>query len=140
MSKLLGNAVLIFSDNVAIGCTTTGSVTIEGQEIETTCKDNNGAYTSVIGTDRWTAEAGGIWDTEATVGVPELLAIKLAKSLIGFKMAVVNPETGNEVSGGTFFQGYARIQSITINSDLNNPAAFTVSFSGQGTWSYGTTT
>lgn len=140
MAVLIGNEILIFLDNQAIGCTTSGSVTIEGTEIETTCKDNNGAYTSKIGSDRWTAEAGGNWDTEAGVGVEELLQIKKNKSLVGFKMAVVDPTDGDEASGGLYFKGYARISNITLNSDLNSPGAFTVSFSGQGEWDYGTTT
>lgn len=140
MSKLLGNAVLFFLDEAAIGCTTSGSITIEGQEIETTCKDNNGAYSSVIGSDRWTGEVGGNWDTEAGVGVPELLAYKKNKTLIGVKMSVVNPVNGTEVSGGVYFIGYAYIQSFTLNSDLNSPASFSCSLSGSGDWNYGTTT
>jgi hypothetical protein len=138
MSKIIGNAVLIFADEVAIGCTTSGSVTIEGTEIETTCKDDNGAYSSIIGSDRWTAEASGNWETAATIGVPELLALKKNKTLIGFKMAVVTPGTTTEA--GTYFIGYAYIQSLTINSDLNAPANFSLSFSGSGDWNYGTTT
>lgn len=138
MSKIIGNAVLIFVDEVAIGCTTSGSITIDSTEIETTCKDDNGAYSALIGSDKWTGEAGGNWETAATVGVPELLALKKNKTLIGFKMAVVTPGTSTEA--GTYFIGYAYIQSLTLNADLNSPASFSISFTGSGDWSYGTTT
>lgn len=140
MSVLLGNAVLMFANGQAVGCTTGGSITIEGQEIETTCKDNNGAYTSVIGSDRWTGEIAGNFNDESSVGLEELLQFKKNKTLIGIKMAVVNPVNGNTVSGGLYFAGYARITNLTWSSDLNAPSSYTVSLGGSGDWEFGTKT
>lgn len=140
MGVLIGNAVLIFANEQAIGCTTSGSISIEGTEIETTCKDNNGAYTSVIGSDRWTGEIAGNFNDESSVGLEELLQLKKSKALIGIKMAVVNPVTGTEVSSGLYFIGYARITNLTWNAELNTPSTYTVSLGGSGDWSYGTTT
>lgn len=140
MSKIIGNAVLIFANEQAIGCATSGSITIEGQEIETTCKDNNGAYTSVIGSDKWTGEISGNFDDESSFGLPQILAIKKAKSLVGIKMAVVNPVTGTEASNGLYFIGYAYFQSVTWGGDVNAPSTYSVSLSGYGDWNYGSTT
>jgi hypothetical protein len=140
MSKIIGNAVLMFADGQPIGCATSGTITIEGTEIETTCKDNNGAFTSVIGSDKWTGEVGGNFDDESGFGLSDLLALKKSKALVGIKMAVSDPVTQAEVSGGLYFIGYARLVNLTWSSDLNAPSTYSASFSGFGDWSYGTET
>lgn len=140
MSKILGNAILMFADGAAIGCATSGSITIEGTEIETTCKDNNGAYTSVIGSDRWSGEISGNFDDASSFSLPEILAIKKSKQLVGIKMAVSNPVTNVEVSGGLYFIGYAYFQSVTWGGDVNAPSTYSVALSGSGDWNYGSET
>jgi hypothetical protein len=55
-------------------------------------------------------------------------------------MAVVNPVTGNEASGGLYFQGYAYLQTLTVDAPMNAPATVAGTFEGDGQWEYGTTT
>ena len=140
MSKIIGNAVLLFVDEQAIGCTTSATLNITGTEIETTCKDDNGAYSSVIGTDEWTMEIAGNWETTSTFGVPQLASIKYNKTLVGVKMSVVNTSTGSDLSGGLYFQGYANMTDFNIDAPLNGAATISATFKGSGAWSYGTTT
>lgn len=139
MSKIIGNRVLIYVDEQAIGCTTGATLNITGELIETTCKDNDGARTVVTGSDSWTMDFSGNWETTSTYGTDELLGIKLNKTRVGVKMSVVD-SAGSELSGGTYVTGYAYLSTLSIDTPLNSPAVVSGTFEGDGAWAYGTTT
>ena len=54
-----GNGVLVYLEGTAIGCTTGGTLTITNNQIETTCKDDDGAVTYSPGSQDWNIQVDG---------------------------------------------------------------------------------
>ena len=53
---LNGNRVLVFSDNEAIACSTGATLNLTNEQVETTCKDNDGAKTYTAGAQDWSID------------------------------------------------------------------------------------
>jgi hypothetical protein len=134
MAKIKGNSMLLYKDDVAIGCTTNSEFSSTNEEIDATCKDSDGAYDSLSGgnTAQFTADA--LYDTDATVGLSQLLAAHKDKTEIAVRMSV----TGG---GGLYIQAArAVISQLTVTSPLNAPVTYSATINVRGTWNYGTHT
>lgn len=118
MAKINGNAVLVFVNDVAIGCLTGCSMSVDLDEVITTCKDNDGAKTSLPGGVNWGIDFDGNFDTSATVGLSQLLDIVLGKTLISVRF-------GLDTSGGLYLTGSAYLSSVKWEGPLNAASKFT---------------
>jgi predicted secreted protein len=121
-----GNGVLVYVDGVAIGCTTGGTLTGTNNQIETTCKDNDGAVTYAAGSQDWNIQVDGNTKLDAPVGLPALAELWKNKETVTVRMA-----TSNTVDD-PYFEGEAFISSFTWTNPVNAPSTYSVTFSPRG--------
>lgn len=122
--KVSGNALLIYMEGVAIACTTEASFSITNEQIEVTCKDNDGAKTYTLGGQDWNFTVGGIWAFDNSA-IEDLTDAALAKTPV-----IVRFGTASE--GDFYLQGEAVITSLTGTAPLNNVATFQATFTSNG--------
>jgi predicted secreted protein len=139
MAIINGNRLLVFVDNVAIGCTDNCQLSSTKETIDVTCKDGDGARQVLSGSQAWTITATGKWDFASTLGPQALYATHKNGILVGIKMAITDID-GNEESGKSHFSGYARLNTFNVAGPLNAGATFDLTFEGDGALSIGTTT
>lgn len=131
MSKVKGNALLLYKDDVAIGCTTECEFTSTNEEIDATCKDNDGQYDSLSGNNTASITFGALYDTDATVGLSEVLSAHKNKTEIAVRMGISG-------SGGLYIQAArAVINTLSIAGPLNGVMTYNGTVNIRGTWSYG---
>jgi hypothetical protein len=133
MAKVKGNSMIIYVDDVAIGCLNDNEFNSDTEEIVATCKDNDGAKEVIAGGENWEVSFNGTYDTASANGLEELLAIKKNKTLVGLRMGVAG-------SGGLYIQGTARLLNIAVQAGLNDVVKYSGKFTGSGVWNYGTHT
>ena len=118
-----GNGVLVYLDGTAIGCTTGGTLTITNNQVETTCKDDDGAVTYAAGSQDWNIQVDGNTKLDAPVGLPALAELAMSKDTVTVRMA-----TANTVDD-PYFEGDAFISSFTWTNPVNAPSTYSVTFS-----------
>ena len=139
MAIINGNQLLVFINNVAIGCTTNCQLTSTKETIDVTCKDYNGARQVLSGSQSWNITTDGLWDFASTLGPQGLYATHFNGTRVGIKMAITDIN-GDEASGKSYFQGYALLNNYGIGGAQNAGATFSLTFEGDGPLSIGTTT
>lgn len=131
MTKIKGNALLLYVDDVAIGCLTNCEFSSTNEEIPAVCKDNDGAYDSLSGGNTAQITGDGMHETSATYGFPEIVAAHKNKTEIAIRMGVAG-------TGGSYVQAArAAINQLTWTGPLNAPVTYNFTINIRGTWSYG---
>jgi hypothetical protein len=133
MAKVKGNSMLVYVEDVAIGCLNNNEFSSTTEEIVTTCKDNDGAKQVEAGGEDWNISFEGTFETSSPTGLTDLLSIKQNKTLVGVRMGVAG-------SGGLYIQGTARLLELSISAPLNEVVTYSGNFVGNGAYSYGTHT
>lgn len=133
MSKINGNKVLVFVNDVAIGCLTGCKLDLSKSEIITTCKDNNGAKTTLLGGSEWAIDFDGNFETDSAIGFEELYDAWNADTVIAVRF-------GLDDSGGLYLTGTGRIMTLTWDGPLNAASKFTGKISPTSVLTKGTHT
>jgi hypothetical protein len=134
MSKVKGNSLLVYKDDVAIGCTTECEFSSTNEEIPAICKDNDGAYDSLSGGNTAQITFGGLYETTATVGLSQIIDTHKNKTEIAVRMGIAG-------TGGLYIQAArATIDQLTINGPVNAPISYNGTIRIRGTWTKGTHT
>jgi predicted secreted protein len=128
---LNGNDLLVYIAGVAIACTDGCTFQSDNEEINVTCKDNNGAKQVLSGSNSWSITCSGKWKFDAAYGAVDLLNAHKNKETVTIKM-------GTSTSGDTYVTGSAKINSFTWEGPLNDGATFNVTFTGTGEYTIGT--
>lgn len=131
MAIINGNQLLVFIDNVAIGCTTNCQLQSTKETIDVTCKDNNGDRQVLSGSQQWNITTSGLWDFASTLGPSQLYSSHKNGTRVGIKMAITDT-SGNPESGKSYFYGYARLNSFNVAGPLNAGSTFDLTFEGDG--------
>lgn len=130
MAVSIGNDVGLYVNNQLIGCLTENSVSLGHEQIETTCKDNNGARTFVLGGETGSFSFNGNFNPSSTYGFEDLLGIKKNKTRVGLKQY--------DTVSGLYISGYGYLLNLDWSGPLNAATVFTGTFDLDGEWSYGT--
>jgi hypothetical protein len=131
MGKVKGNSLLVYVNDVAIGCLNNNEFTSQNEEIDATCKDNDGARKVLPGGNTASITFDGTFDTDASYGLDDLLAVHKNKTAVAIRMGVAG-------TGGTYIQAAsAYLNTLTWSGPLNAATVFSGTFSIDGTWSYG---
>ena len=125
-----GNAVGLYVNNQLIGCLTNAEFTSDNEEIDATCKDNNGARSVLPGGNAWGISFEGNFNPASGYGLADLLGIHKNKTLVGVKL-----DDGTNLN----IVGYAYLNSITWVGPLNAASTFSGAFTGDGAWAYSET-
>lgn len=132
MAVVIGNSIGLYVNNQLIGCLTANSFNSTTAEIETTCKDQNGAYQFRFGTNTAELPFTGNFDPASTYGLEDLLGVHKNETLVGFKML--------DTESGLYVYGYGYIPTLSWTGDLNVASTFTGTLKVSGAWDFATTT
>jgi hypothetical protein len=132
MSVVLGNTVGVYVNNVLIGCLTNNSFSSTNEEIEVTCKDNNGARQVRGGSNSAEMPFEGNFNPAATYGFEDLVGVHKNKTLVGVKQF--------DTESGFYITGYAYLNSLEWTGPLNAASTFSGTFTVSGEWNYGSDT
>ena len=131
MARVKGNSLLVYVNDVAIGCLNNNEFTSTNEEIDATCKDNDGARSVLAGGNTASISFDGTFDTASTYGLSELLGIHKDKTSVGIRMGIAG-------SGGQYVQAAsAYLNTLSWSGPLNAATVFSGTFSISGTWTYG---
>lgn len=134
MAKIKGNSVLIYVNDVAIGCLNNCEFTSTNEEIDATCKDNDGAYDSLSGGNTSSISFDGTYDTASANGLSILLGLHLNKTEFGVRMGIAG-------TGGLYIQAARSvIDTMTWSGPLNAVTVYNGNIKIRGVWTKGTHT
>ena len=122
---ILGTFILQSIDGNTILCSTSATLTITNEEIETTCKDNEGAYTSIPGMQKWSIQIQGNIVYDNSTGVRDLQDLAMTKATTAVVFGTL--ETDDPA-----FTGNAFVSNLTLTGGQNSPATWDVTFSPRG--------
>lgn len=122
MARVKGNSLLVYVNDVAIGCLDNNEFQSTNEEIDTTCKDNDGQFTSLPGGNNATITFDGTFETSATYGWDELVLIHKNKTEVAIRMGIAG-------SGGSYIQSTsAYLNQLNWSGPLNAKTVFNGSF------------
>jgi predicted secreted protein len=127
MAIVNGNDVGLYVNNQLIGCLTGCTFTSSNEEIDVTCKDNDGARQVLAGGNTSSFSFEGNFNPASTYGFGDLLGIHSAKTLVGIKQ---------QVSTTLQVYAYGYLNEISWEGPLNAASTFSGTFAVSGTWSY----
>jgi len=116
----LGNLELVYIDDVAIGCTTQMSFSNSSEQIDATCKDNDGARQSLPGQKNSSLSISGNQVFNNTISNDDLWALWNDRTEF-----TCTRSTG--VVGDYEYVGIAYIESIEMVDNVNEVASFSCS-------------
>jgi hypothetical protein len=133
MAIVNGNKIGVYVNNQLIGCLTSNDFTSTNEEVEVTCKDNDGARQVLAGGNSASISFEGNFDSASTYGLEDLIDVHKNKTRIGIKFA-------DSTAGGLYVIGYAYLNELTWSGPLNAATTFSGTFAIDGAWSYGSDT
>lgn len=128
-----GKLIGVYVDGTLIGCATSGTLRVEADEIDATCKDSDAWGNNLIGRRSWGMDVDALVKLDATEGLEESIDYILNETTVTLKFST-------EVTGDTYWTGSAIATSVEANAPNNEVASWSVSFSGQGALTKGTIT
>lgn len=120
-----GNLVDISRDDVRIGCGTNAELTIDNEQVETTCKDNDGARTYTPGSQNWGMTFQGNLKFDGVEGYRQIAALAKTRATAEFRYGTTNTDD-------PFWIGDGFISNLTTTGDVNAPATWSATVSPRG--------
>lgn len=117
-SHINGNIVGVYQDDVLIGCSTGATFNGTNAEIETTCKDDDGARTTIPGIQGWTISINGNVKFDSVQGFAEFVALWKTKGTATFRFGTSNTDD-------PYLEGDGFISAFTWEGPLNAPSTWT---------------
>jgi predicted secreted protein len=130
MAVLNGNDVGIYVEGTLIGCLTNATFSSTNEEIDVTCKDNDGARQVLPGGRTWTIGFEGMFNPASTYGLQELFSVHDDRTRVWVKMG---DNTNLTVTG------YCYLNQIDWEGPLNAGSTFSGTFTGDGEYTFSTT-
>ena len=122
---LNGTSLLMYIGGVAIGSATTHSLAVQMATRNATTKDTAPWTVNLEGVLSWNASGAGLLTYDDTYGYPELLAAIIARTAIMLKLST-------EETGDHYWQGNARITSLSQDNPLEENSSYSYEFVGTG--------
>jgi hypothetical protein len=130
MATLNGNDIGLYVEGQLIGCLTSSSFNSQNEEIDVTCKDDDGARKVIPGGNTSSFPFEGFFNPTATYGFQDLIAIHKEKTRVWVKMG---DNTNLTVTC------YAYLNTLEWTAPLNAGSTFSGTFTVDGEWDYSTT-
>lgn len=128
-----GNHLLLFIDGDPIACSTNVEISYTNEQIDVTCKDNDGARQFLLGSGDWTITCDFFFKFDAAFGAKDVWELALNKTECEAMFS-------NENAGDFRLVGNALISSINSVAPLNGGATVSVTLQGTGPLSLETIT
>jgi predicted secreted protein len=130
MAVLNGNDVLIYIGENAIGCLTNATFSSTRDEVEVTCKDNDGARQVIGGSLSATITFEGFYNPASSYTVDDLLALHQANTEINWHFG------DNE---NLTLHGLGTITQLEYSAPVNAGTTFSGTIAVTGSYTYSTT-
>lgn len=130
MAVINGNDVGVYVGGTLIGCLTGATFDSSREEIDVTCKDNDGDKAVILGGTTTTVSFTGNWNPSSSYGLDELFDIfdNATEVSLGF---------GDQTNLTIYTQAY--LQQLTWEGPLNAASTFSGTFSCTGSFTKTTT-
>lgn len=126
MAKLNGTDLLVYVGADAILGTTNHSLSLNMETADATTKDSGG-WREIIPTVReWSIDFDGLVDFTASYGLTDLMNLIINRTQSTVKFST-------ESTGDTYWEGLAYLVNVDQDWAMEDVAAFTGSFEGDGT-------
>ena len=132
MAAVNGNDIGIYVEGSLIGCLTNATFSSQNQEIDVTCKDDDGARAVLPGGQSAEITFEGFFDPAATYGFQDLVGVHSNRTRVWVKMTY-------DASDSLTITGYAYLNQIEWTGPLNAGSTFSGTFTVDGEWSYSIT-
>lgn len=130
MAVLNGNDIGVYVGGTLIGCLTNATFSSQNEEIDVTCKDNDGARAVLPGGNTATIAFEGFFNPSSTYGFNDLIAVHQNGTLVNIKM-------GDNTNLTVFANAY--LNTLEWTAPLNAGSTFSGTFSITGQWTYSET-
>lgn len=129
MAVVNGNDIGLYVEGQLIGCLTSSSFDSTNEEIDVTCKDNNGARQVLPGGNQSSFPFEGFFNPASSYGLEDLVAIHKNKTRVWVKQQY---DTLTVTC-------YAYLNTLNWTAPLNAGSTFSGTFTVDGEWEYATT-
>lgn len=127
MAVVNGNDVGLSIGSQLIGCLTNATFSSQNEEIDVTCKDNDGAKETLQGGNTATITFEGLFNPASSFGVSDILPLHKDKTQINWHFG------DNE---NLTMHGLGYISQLEFAAPLNAGTTFSGTISVTGTWTY----
>jgi predicted secreted protein len=128
-----GKLIGVYIDGTLVACATSGTLRVEADEIDATCKDDSSWGVSLSGRRSWGMDVDALIKFDGAEGLEESIDYILNESTVVLKFST-------EVTDDTYWTGSAIATSVEANAPNNEVASWSVSFNGKGALTKGTVT
>lgn len=130
MAVINGNDIGVYVENQLIGCLTSASFDSTNQEIDVTCKDDDGARKVLPGGNQASIAFEGLFNAASTYGLQELMAVHANRTRVWLK---IGDQTNLTITC------FAYLNTINFTGPLNAGTTFSGTFTVDGEYTYSTT-
>lgn len=132
MAAVNGNDVGIYVEGQLIGCLTNATFSSSNQEIDVTCKDDDGARAVLPGGQTAEITFEGFFDPAASYGFQDLVSVNKNRTRVWVTMSYAG-------SDSLTVTAYAYLNQIEWTGPLNAGSTFSGTFTIDGEWDYSIT-
>ena len=115
----------------SIGGSTSCSLNVSQEAIDTTNKDSGGRKAFINGVSSWTIYADALF-TDGTTGGETVRASTLYAALDGGYRVAVNFKCNTGQTGAKEYGGYGYITSLSVNASMAEWSTYSISIQGDG--------
>jgi len=130
MAVLNGNSLLLSIGGSSIGCTTNTTFSSSNETIDVTCKDNDGAKSSLPGGNTASITFEMFYNPSSSYTVDDLLAVHQDGTLINWHF-------GDNTNLTLHGEGY--LDTLEVSAPLNGGVTASGTINVSGSWTYTTT-
>jgi len=128
-----GKLIGVYIGGTLVGCATSGTLRVEADQIDATCKDSDSWGSTLLGRRSWGMDVDALIKLDATEGLEEAIDYIINETEVTLKFST-------EVTGDVYWTGTAVATSVEANAPNNEIASWSVSFEGKGALTKGTVT
>ena len=131
MAQVKGNDLIVYMNSggteTAIACSTTCTLNIAQELVDSTCKDSGGWANNIEGLKSWSVDVDGLYVLPNVWGF-----IDISDLIVSSDDNTVTITFGNTGPLKHYWQGTARLASTSLSGDSDQGATYSASFTGYG--------
>jgi len=129
MSRVNGDHVIVNVDGTPVAHSTSATLNLSQNLIDTTSKDDNAWRTQVAGDREWSIDVEGMVDYSSTFGFEGLNDLIINQNTASVEFIVYD---SSSQSTGTKYTGTVNLGESSIEGPHNDAATFSGTFEGTG--------
>src|SRR5690606_26569145 len=132
VGKITGETLRILIGGEVVECESGFSLTVDGDEIDTSCNGDGNWGDALLGNKRWSLSINAVFVADATTaGCYELLENLSDGTTLAIEITTYDGNAA--VTGDRFLSGNAVVMSTTFNGNMGEAATWDATLNGRGT-------